>query len=243
MFMRLDIKRAFTLPFASKDWWIKLGIAGVLVALGMLLYDVSQHSKFTLLAFIVSIPISALPFGFMLKAINNEITNQETYLPEWNQDLKSYFKYGIASILPTLGYLIVFFIIALLIGASLFAVLFFSGFLKSLTILSIGIITCPLLLLPIGMIIGQTVYALELKVPDGIKFWQILITLLEYPKETAVGVLLTIALYAFYLAVSFFLDKTTNVYFASIIQSLLSVPINLISLNLFAQIFKQDEPI
>lgn len=94
--MELNIKKAFLSPFSDEKWYIKL-IFPSIMAIFSLLANAFSHThmkEVLLLSLIVFIPALVLS-GFFLQFAHNEIHDETPLLPNLQSKAKEYFNYGL----------------------------------------------------------------------------------------------------------------------------------------------------
>jgi len=98
--MKLDIKRAFLLPFSGYDWLPRLIVLSVL-SFSAIDYDYKLYS------FIILVPLWSLLLGYLSQFMHNEINNIYPSLPSWKLDILRYFRYGFICSIGILIYFII----------------------------------------------------------------------------------------------------------------------------------------
>jgi len=238
--MSLDVKKAFTFPFKDPPWKKKLFIGGLFYLIISVLSFVMQvvnhppgnlHAQYQpnglliLLIGILSALIGAFGTGYTAQSVHNEIKNEPTLLPEWNSKFFTYFKYGISLLLINSVYIIVI---------SIFIILLVIGF-HSVSVIML-ILSC-LFLIPYMLIqpIIFTCYSENFKISDGFNLMKINDAIATNFTDYLTSIGLSILVYTAFIILTVVLTCTI---IGAIIPSFLSLPVGLITMNLFAQTYK-----
>jgi len=145
--MSIDINKAINTTFKDPKWVQKLLIGGLFYfviqfinsLIGIFNYISQNHfdfSRFPLfsifsaiffqLSILISlILLSAIPIGYVLQSVHNQIIAENEFLPEWRDNIYSYFINGLKYILIKFIYsFILFFLVSipLILGISIFKI-------------------------------------------------------------------------------------------------------------------------
>lgn len=240
--MELNIKKAFYSPFSDEKWYLKL-IFPSIMAIFSLISNIAMHQHNNMAA-IVSYLISFLPClvlgGFFLQFAHNEIHDELPLLPNLKSKILQYFKYGLSIFGLALIYAIAFFVIAFVISfisgfvlGVLFGILKFN---KILLPILLTIIFIPILLLVVSfMILLSGKYADNFNFKEALDYKKIWTLLSKTKSEIIIYILLIICLIILFLT---FTIISSIIKFTLLLVPILIAILQLISMNLKAQIYK-----
>ena len=255
--MGINVKKAFQFVFADSEWIQKILIGGlfffgaflldlalslaiervVLPQLNIQLTDMSRSMLQTVVNSIVNIPILAFAMGYIIQSAHNEVKDEAPLLPNWDSRFFDYFKKGVVYYLIYFGYYLFIFLIALVIGllaASAFVV--FNPNFQATNALAGGIGGIIGLLFAIVSPFITLFYADNFNWKDAFKFREILNAISKTFPYYAKSLLITAGLWIAWLPIYFILTLTC---IGAIIPQFLVLIVHLITVNLFAQTYKE----
>jgi hypothetical protein len=266
--MSLEIKRAVKFIFDDKNWLQKIALGGVFyfvasffhmfdgfsmgfltpictrMHLPILTLPFVLNGMFSLLAFnlfmmIVFILLYAIPKGYIIQSMHNEINSEEPVLPEWESALGKYFRMGVSLFAINLIYLVIIGIISIIpfiAGYSVYAL-----YPDNPMVASLGMFAAIFFCLPFVFIYTLILpfivctYAEKLNVKDAFKLDRIFSLIFNVLPEYLLTFVLT-----FFLVIVWFLLSMAMVCtcVGIVLMPFLILPMGLISMNLFAQTYK-----
>lgn len=239
--MELDIKKAFHSPFSEEKWYLKL-IFPVIMAAFNLISNVAVHEH--KIAVIILILITILPnlvlIGFFTQFAHNEIWNEIPLLPSLKSKIKQYFSYGIKNLGLSICYGIAFFIIGFVLsfvtGLVLGILCAILGLNKIiLPIVSIIIFVPVLILLVAFMVLVKGAFADNFSFKEAMNYKRLFKLMSKVKSEIAIYLLLTICLT---IALVIIVLTLSLLKFTLILAPILMAIVGLISINLYAQVYK-----
>lgn len=265
--MQIDIKKAFKFPFTENDWIQKLVIGSVfyfvsisISSFGEFLNSFIKHGNrynlninpfeiillliFIIFLTLVSAAIKAIPAGYVLQSVHNEINNDNNLLPDWDSNFMLFFKRGLYLYLIGLIYTVsAIFILAIptAIGFTIFFMyrnspqISFIGIAFALAII-IPVVLFYILVIPFI----QAAYAENFCFKDAFKLDRILVQISKvFPDYLVIFLISVIVIPVMYAGILFaFAVTCIGICLLPFAIPFLMLPAQLIVTNLFAQAYR-----
>lgn len=239
--MDLEIKRAFLSPFSEEKWYLKLIFPAIMVAFSLISHlAVHEHKMAAIILMLITLLPNLVLYGFFAQFAHNEICDEIPLLPSLKSKVKQYFSYGVKNLGLSICYGIAFFVIcfvlSLVIGIMWGIMSAILGSNKIiLQIAQIIIFVLVLIFMVAFMPLVQGAFADNFSFKEAWNYKRIFKLMLKVKSEIAIYLLLatclTIALAIIVLILS--LPK-----FTLILAPILTAIEQLISINLYAQVYK-----
>ncbi|OGH97025.1 MAG: hypothetical protein A2104_09720 [Candidatus Melainabacteria bacterium GWF2_32_7] len=260
--MSVDIKKAFYFPFRDNLWLQKLLIGGIFFFAVFIL-----HTIMGFLNAVVRIPISdygtqmplitrgikaifslfmtvliyAIPMGYVLQSVHNEIKGETPLLPDWDSKFLSYFKYGLYFFAANFLYLFIIAIVAAIptmISSIVFGLYRDNPIVSILSLTFIVLFVTPFVLIYLVILpFIATSYADNFNFQDAFKLDKIFIGISRVIPDYLASAGLSIIIL---LLIPLLLVLSVCTCIGILVIPFLILPALLIVLNLFSQTYKQS---
>ncbi len=261
--MSLEIKRAVKFIFDDKNWLQKIVLGGVFYLAASFLHMFDGFSMgfitplcsrlhlpfftfpalingiFNIFLLIALILLYAVPKGYIVQSVHNEIQSKEPLLPEWDTSLGKYFNLGINFFVIDLIYLAIIGIISavpFIAGYTVYTLYPDNPMVASLGMFS-AIFFCVPFLFIYALILPFIVcsYAEELNLKDAFRLDKIFGFIFNVLPEYLLALVLS-----FFLVIVWFMLSAALVCtcVGIVLMPFLILPMALIAMNLFAQTYK-----
>lgn len=239
--MDLEIKRAFLSPFSEEKWYIKLIFPVIMVAFSLISHlAVHEHKMAAIILMLITLLPNLVLYGFFAQFAHNEICNEIPLLPSLKSKIKQYFSYGLKGLGFTLCYGIVFFIIGFMlsfvVGLVLGILSAMLGLNKIILPIALIIIFVPILILSVAfMVLVKGVFADNFSFKEALNYKRIFKLMAKVKSEIAIYMLFAICLMIL-IVISVLILSLFK--FTLILAPILVTIGGLISVNLYAQVYK-----
>ncbi|OGI17275.1 MAG: hypothetical protein A2287_07690 [Candidatus Melainabacteria bacterium RIFOXYA12_FULL_32_12] len=258
--MGIDVKKSFRFIFSDSEWPQKIAIGGLFffgaflvnIALNVILdrviipqlnLQLTQFDKSmiqTVLDTLVNIPVLAFAMGYIIQSAHNEVKNETPLLPNWDSKFFNYFKTGFIYYLINIGYYFFIVLIAVIIGllVMLFSLILNFNFNVSNAAGAIGGILGLLFAIVSPFI--TLFYADNFNWKDAFKLREIFNAISKVFSDYLISFGILAGLWILWLPVYLILTFTC---IGAIIPQFLVLIVHLITVNLFAQTYKEYKQI